>query len=113
MAPQEIIAIMRHKGWLKREPRSTREKITSATRYMMIKKGFSIAEFASHLDDSSPSYTRRKISEDRWKMEDLDRLPSIFGRSSPDYVGGYLRMAELDDDESEQEGKMEDVGHHE
>lgn len=112
MTPQEIIAIMRHKGWLKMEPQMAREKITSAVRYMMIKNGFTNANLARHLDNSSPNYIRRKLSEDRWKMDDLDLLPQIFGRTPPDYVAGYLWMAELDDSESELEESAEETDGH-
>lgn len=111
MQSNEVIAIMRHKGWLKKEPKSTREKITSAVRYMMVKTGTKNYQLAHELHDVSPSYIRRKLSEHRWTLEDLDVLPFVLGRDAPDYVGGYRRMAQIDDEEAI--GKTEESDTHE
>jgi len=103
MQSNEIIAIMRHRGWLKTEPRYTREQITSAVRYMMVKNGMSNHELAKKLTNPdlnhriSPSYIRRKVSEHRWRMDDLDVLPDIFHRHACDLIQGYRHMARLDD----------------
>lgn len=100
MQPIEIIAIMRSKGWLNTEPRNTRERVTSATRYMMVKTGTSNIQLAHKLSGVSDSYIRRKLSEHRWRMEDLDELPQVFGRDTADFVQGYQRMADIDEEEN-------------
>ena len=65
-------------------------------------------ELAEELTGVSVPYVRRKLSEDRWRMDDLDALPEIFGREPSDYVQGYRQMAHLDeielaDDQREKE----------
>jgi hypothetical protein len=110
MQANEIIAIMRHKGWLTKEPLSTREKITSSVRYMMVKTGTKNPQLAQELRVSA-SYIRRKLSEHRWALEDLDELPRILGHEATDYVGGYRRMAQIDDEEAL--GQTEESDSHE
>lgn len=110
MQANEVIAIMRHKRWLDREPQTTREKITSAVRYMMVKNGIRNYQLAQELHDVSPTYIRRKLSEHRWTLEDLDKLPGVLGRETPDYVGGYRRMAQIDE---EAFGQTEEEADHE
>lgn len=114
MQANEIIAIMRSRGWLRKEPQKTREKVTSAVRYMMVKNHMTNAELAQELTNPSgvqtvyPSYIRRKLSEHRWRLEDLDELPDILGREVSDYVGGYRRMAQIDDEEHQTAAEEQD-----
>lgn len=109
MRSEVVISIMRNRGWLRSDPQNTRERVTSAARYMMIKNGMNIIELAPLVGDRSPSYIHKKVAEDRWRMEDLDFLAKVFGRKPSDYVQGYLRLAELDDAETASHGEREDA----
>lgn len=103
MHPDDVIAIMRHQGWLGTEPKAVKDRITASVRYMMVRNRMNSADLAREMEKSS-KYIRRKLTEGHWTIKDLDRLPEIFGYESHDYVQGYqhmagLGMAELDEKE--------------
>jgi hypothetical protein len=107
MNPDEVITLMRHWKMIPADGATSRRKITSAVRYMMIMNGHRNKDLAQALNAAaqeltgaqthrSADYVRRKINDERWVMEDLDQLAHIYGRKPGDYVGGYQRLAQLD-----------------
>lgn len=102
MQPIEIVAVMRSKGWLRKEPACTREKITSSVRYLLITHQMGTKQLALELGDVAPTYIRRKLSENRWRIEDLDLLEQTFGISTSDIVAGYKRLQHIDLENTEE-----------
>lgn len=112
MHPDDVIAVMRHQGWLIKEPNNVKEFITSSVRYMMVRSQMNSGRLAREMG-VSPKYIRRKLTEDHWMLRDLDKLPDIFGYEPHDYVQGYqhmagLGMAELDENEPPTEAEEQE-----
>lgn len=96
MKPSEIITLMKHYRMLEPEPRTSREKFTSAVQYLMIKNNnMKPVQLAKHIN-VAPSYVRRKISEGRWTFEDIDDVAKLFKCDQGDLIHGYKRMAQRD-----------------
>jgi hypothetical protein len=67
---------------------------------MMIRTRTSAAQLAHMTESVAESYMPKKILDQRWVIEDLDEIPEIFGRTAADFVQGYRRMAEIDEEEN-------------
>jgi len=102
MLPVEIIAVMKNKGWLRTEPFDTKERITSAVRYLLIKHGMSVVQLGDQCGVAR-GYMRRKIIQHRWTVPDLDILTEIFDSHPSDLVAGYRQMADIDAAEEEKD----------
>lgn len=96
MRPAEIIAIMRSRGWLRTEPADTRERITSSVRYLLVKNGMTVKDLAGEIGGVAVSYIRQKVSDHRWRLEDLDTLEDAFAVPVSDIVAGYRRLEAAD-----------------
>lgn len=96
MEPDHVIAVMRHKGLLAREPANTKERITSAVHYMMIKNSVGPEILARALGTSSGAHyiQSRKLRGHHWKVSDLDCLGELFGLHPAEFAYGYQAIAE-------------------
>lgn len=94
--PEQIIGVMHHQGMLATEPATTRERITSAVHYMMIKNGIGPETLARALGTASGAHyiQSRKMRGHHWKVDDLDALGELFGLHPAEFAFGYQAIAD-------------------
>lgn len=95
MTPAEIVAIMRHRGWLDTEPADAKTLINSAVRYLMLRDNIGTDTLATILD-RSPEYVVRKIAAARWTTDDIDFLAETFDCEPADLLRGYRHFLKTD-----------------
>lgn len=104
MKSHEVVAVMRYKGLLDKQPETSNQRISTATHYMMIKTGTSPEQLAEVLGASSSHYVQhRKLKNGHFKVLDLDKMGEFWGIHPAEFVYGYLALAESDAEEEEEE----------
>lgn len=102
----EVVAVMRYKGILDKEPETSNQRIATAAHYMMIKTGTTHDQLTEILGTSSSHYVQhRKLKNAHFKVPDLDKMGEFWDIHPAEFVYGYVALAEADaEDEKEEHG---------
>ena len=104
MKSHEVVAVMRYKKLLEKEPENSNERIASATHYLMIKNGTSADELTQVLGASSAHYVQhRKLRHGHFKVSDLDKMGEFWDIHPAEFVYGYEALAEADAEAEKEE----------
>lgn len=73
----------------------TRSRISATVRALMFTRGMSYKSLAGRMG-LSETYLPRKISENRWTVDELDLLAKVFSMEPEDFVRGYEMRVTLE-----------------